>query len=134
MPDRDPYVIALCFEWIKKADDDLGLARHLIDERSIYLNAVAFHSQQACEKYLKALLVFYQQEYPKTHDIAVLLDILATVDINTAEQLSSADELNPYAVEARYPGNLPALDINAAASAVKIAETARDAIYRIINR
>jgi HEPN domain-containing protein len=36
---------------------------------------------QAVEKYLKALLVQRQIEFPKTHDIAKLLDRVATVDL-----------------------------------------------------
>jgi HEPN domain-containing protein len=59
MPHHDRNVMALCSEWLKKEDEDYGVARHLIDENSIYLHAIAFHSRQAAEKYLKALLVYY---------------------------------------------------------------------------
>jgi hypothetical protein len=40
------------------------------------IEAVAVHSQQAVQKALKALLVWYQVEFPKTHDIKRLLDLL----------------------------------------------------------
>jgi HEPN domain-containing protein len=81
MPNRDPRVLTLCADWLKRANEDFGLARHLLDEESVYLHAIAFHSQQAAGKYLKALLVFHQQEFPKTHDITELLDILS-ININ----------------------------------------------------
>lgn len=123
MPNRDAKVLALCADWLKKADEDFGLARHLLDEESVFLHAIAFHSQQAAEKYLKALLVFHQREFPKTHDIAELLDILATVDKDTAAKLDAVDELNPFAIEARYPGDLSEIDIQTATSAVNLAET-----------
>jgi HEPN domain-containing protein len=52
-------------------------------------------------QYLKALLVQRQVEFPKTHDIAKLLDRVATVDLATAESLRDADALTPFGVEAR---------------------------------
>ena len=132
MPNRDQRVRALCADWLKKADEDLGLARHLLDEGSGYLHAIAFHSQQAAEKYLKALLVFHQQEFPKTHDIAELLDILAKVDKHTAAKLASVDELNPFAIEARYPGDLPEIDIQAATAAVSLAEITKTNVTALL--
>jgi HEPN domain-containing protein len=49
------------------------------------IEAVAVHSQQAVQKALKALLVWYQVEFPKTHDIKRLLDLLAVADPVVAE-------------------------------------------------
>ena len=46
-------------QWLTKAENDLGVARHLAAE-SGYFTAVAFHAQQAAEKYLKAFLVEHQ--------------------------------------------------------------------------
>jgi HEPN domain-containing protein len=132
MPNRDPHVLALCADWLKKADEDFGLARQLLSEESNYLHAIAFHSQQAAEKYLKALLVFHQREFPKTHDIAQLLDILATVDKDTASKLDSVDELNPFAIEARYPGDFLEIDIRTATSAVNLAETTRTNVLQAL--
>lgn len=42
-------------EWLRKAEADLRLAEHLIEQGEAYLNAVAFHSQQAAEKIPKRL-------------------------------------------------------------------------------
>jgi HEPN domain-containing protein len=120
-----PRALRVVVYWLKKAEEDFGLARHLLDEGSEYLHAIAFHAQQAAEKYLKALLVFHQQEFPKTHDIAELLDILAKVDKHTAAKLASVDELNPFAIEARYPGDLPEIDLQAAKEAVSLAEVTK---------
>ena len=51
-------------DWLKKSEDDLGLAKHLIKERSPYLNAIGFNAQQAAGKILKALLVRQLPEPP----------------------------------------------------------------------
>jgi HEPN domain-containing protein len=70
---------------------------------------VAFHCQQSVEKYLKAILVWRQIEFPKTHDIAKLLDCVATVEASIAESLRDADALTPFGVEVRYPSDAPEL-------------------------
>ena len=70
---------------------------------------IAFHCQQAVEKYLKALLVRHQIEFPKTHDIAKLLDRVAAANANMAESLRNADVLKPFGVEVRYPSDAPEL-------------------------
>ena len=66
-------------EWLEKSQNDLGLAEYLIRERSPYLNAIGFNAQQAAEKILKAFLVRHQVEFPKTHNIGELLDLVAHV-------------------------------------------------------
>ncbi len=55
--------------WILRAEDDLAVARLLLQEGERFAFAVAFHSQQAVEKFLKAMLVEDQTDFPKTHDI-----------------------------------------------------------------
>jgi hypothetical protein len=61
-----------------------------------------------------------------------LLDILGLADKQLAEQLASLDELNPYAVESRYPGGMPELDVDTAKSAVRLAELAYNAAHGTI--
>ncbi len=61
------------------------------------------------EKYLKALLVRHQIEFPKTHDLAKLLDRVTTVNANMAESQRDADALTPFGVEVRSPSDAPEL-------------------------
>lgn len=56
-------------EWIRKADDDFRVAELLANEGSGLTGPIAFHAQQAVEKYLKAFLTWHQIGFPKTHDI-----------------------------------------------------------------
>lgn len=41
-------------QWLKKAEDDWRLCHHLISDPEPYLEGIAFHAQQAAEKYIKA--------------------------------------------------------------------------------
>jgi HEPN domain-containing protein len=45
-------------DWIEKADHDLGSAKLIYLHIPKYFDTIAFHCQQATEKYLKAILVF----------------------------------------------------------------------------
>lgn len=67
-------------QWLSKAEEDLGAAEILISHKTSYLSAVGFHCQQAAEKFLKAWLTFNQIEFPKTHDLGALLDLVAPMD------------------------------------------------------
>jgi HEPN domain-containing protein len=63
---------------------------------------VGFHLQQAVEKALKAVLSSNAIVFRRTHDIAELLDLLADSGLPPPPEAETLDELNPYAVEARY--------------------------------
>ena len=63
---------------------------------------VGFHAQQAVEKAIKAVLSSAGIAFRSTHDIAELLDILTDSGLPPPPQAETLDELNPYAVEARY--------------------------------
>ena len=121
-------------QWIEQAGEDLGLAGDLVSRDTPYLLAVAFHSQQAVEKYLKAFLVHHQCEFPKTHDIGQILDLVATVDQSLAEALRPAADLNPYAVGARYPGDVPDVSQDDAKDAFGLAQTVRDKIVPVLDK
>ena len=115
-------------QWLARADEDLSVARHLLAEKLPYHGAIGFHAQQAAEKFLKAYLVAYQVEFPKTHDLGRLLDLIAPVDGALATALSATVQLTDYGVDVRYPGDLPRLDADDAKRAVESALEVRDAI------
>ena len=83
-------------DWIGKADLDLETVGRLVAEER-FRDIVAFHAQQATEKYLKALLTRHQVEFPKTHVIRRLLILLQPVDPGLAENLDEANWLAPSA-------------------------------------
>ncbi len=69
-------------QWLEKARADLGASGVLLRGDTSYPLAAAFHAQQAAEKLLKALLVWHRVAFPKTHDMARLVDLLATADVD----------------------------------------------------
>ena len=65
-------------EWIAKAEEDFKSAVHLLKMKDCPVGNVCFHAQQCVEKYLKALLVTQDLEFPKIHDLVELLVLLPT--------------------------------------------------------
>ncbi len=117
-------------EWIDKAESDLRAARILIAAVPPEPNAAAFHSQQAAEKYLKAVLVFFRVEPPRTHNLLTVLDLLSPYDDSIESLRNRAESLSPLAVQIRYPFiNATAEEAaNALANAEAICEAARSRI------
>lgn len=63
---------------------------------------LGFHAQQAVEKSIKSVLSFSGVEFRRTHDLVALLDLLQDRALSAPPHADWLDELNPYAVEARY--------------------------------
>lgn len=56
-------------QWISRAENDLLNVRNNLAAQEVPWDTICFHSQQAAEKYLKAVLVFHTQPVPRTHDL-----------------------------------------------------------------
>jgi HEPN domain-containing protein len=115
-------------QWLAKADEDLNAARTLLSLDTAFFSTIGFHCQQAAEKYLKAFLTSRQIEFPKTHDLSLLLGFVSTVAPSLAESLEEVADLTSYGVEIRYPGDIPEVTNEDAAEAVQLAEKVREAI------
>lgn len=63
-------------EWLAHAESDLNLARLGKDRDDVLPEQVCFHTQQAAEKALKAVLLHRKIEFPFIHDIEALLEIM----------------------------------------------------------
>ena len=118
----------LVLQWLEKAAADFDAAEQLCAQSGRFREIIAFHCQQAAERYLKALLVRHQIEFPKTHDIAKLLDRLAAVDPSIAESLRDADVLTPFGVEVRYPSEAPEVLAGGETEAIDVARRVKDAV------
>jgi len=97
-PPNDPR------EWLNRATSDLALAGIEPEVENIYLEDLCFHAQQAAEKALKAILLAEGVDFPLTHNIAQLLNLIADCGLKIPAELDDADVLNEYAVTGRYPG------------------------------
>lgn len=89
--------------WVDKAEGDLRAARLLLAANPPETDAVAFHAQQAAEKYLKAYLIHLGIDPPRTHDLITLLDLMASRDERLDFLRDKAQSLSPLAVQVRYP-------------------------------
>ncbi len=121
-------------EWLGKADADMALAEHLLSDETAFLDAITFHCQQAAEKYLKALLTWWDAEFPKTHELAKLIKLIETHDAKLAASLLDVIVLTPYGVELRYPGDRPDATPDDACEAAELVRQVRDAVLPLMPR
>jgi HEPN domain-containing protein len=119
-------------QWMLKAEEDLDAARSLLPHGDTFLATVCFHSQQAAEKYLKAFLIRHQVEFPKTHDISALLDLIHPIDASLSASLRDTVVLTDYGVGVRYPSDSPSVTIRDAQKAVELAEKVRKMVLELL--
>ncbi len=133
-----PELAHVVREWAEKAEHDLKNAEHTLTlADDCPFDTVCFHAQQCGEKYLKALLTYLEIQFPKTHDLTELY-ILIPEYIFTDITIDGLAELNPYAVEARYPGDWDPITRTEADRAVEVAKklraSARKHLSEVINK
>lgn len=92
----------LARRFLTLADRDLRAFRKLSDDQEIDDEIVGFHAQQAVEKCLKAVLAKHRVEVRKTHDLQVLIELLAQNNLPSPPLREGIDTLGPFAVELRY--------------------------------
>lgn len=117
-------------EWLDKADEDMRICEELMNNEE-FADAIAFHAQQAAEKYLKALWEFFDLEIIKAHDLYFLKEELVkkteSIDELSDEELSF---LTQFAVDFRYPGEKATME--EARKAHKIASRVKDVTMEIL--
>ena len=62
--DKTGVIRNLAKQWTKIAERDLITAKQGLETKQIITDTVCFHCQQAAEKYLKAYLVYLEQDFP----------------------------------------------------------------------
>lgn len=91
-------------EWLNAAGDDLITIENLLDN-PILTNIVAFHSQQAIEKTLKAIIEEFGIAFIKTHNLqSLLIRTEEVIPFQVNELIIS--ELDRLYIDARYPGDM----------------------------
>jgi HEPN domain-containing protein len=121
--------------WLAYADEDLRLARHGLSMTVAVppYRLIASHAQQCAEKCLKAYLVLRRTGFPYMHNLGHLLDLCATT-APWVESLRDADELTPFAITARYPGEDDAVTRPETLRALEIAERVRETVRETIRQ
>ena len=113
-------LLAKARQWVAYADEDLTLARYALAMKEPPFRLVAYHAQQCVEKYFKGCLVCLGVDFPYTHNIARLRELFVENRLDS-EALRQSEQLSPYAVTARYPGEDEEVTREEAEHAVRIA-------------
>lgn len=118
--------------WLEKADHDLGSAKIIFLHLPDYFDTIAFHCQQAVEKYLKAILIYYSIDFIKSHDLVYLLDLLSRkIEIDELK-FKKAFTLNNFGIQIRYPNKIIKLTKDELETAIHISEEFRLFAIKII--
>ena len=127
MPGRE-QIIAVVRQWVEKAENDLKNAEHILPlGEDGPTDTVCFHAQQVVEKYLKALLTSKGTDFPKTHDIGALTELMPEAmrpELSVEEQR----RLTVYATVTRYPGDDEPITLAEAREVAELARRVREKI------
>lgn len=92
--------------WLRYAEEDLTTAETILEHPHVPPRQSCWWAQQSAEKALKAVLIFLEVDFPRTHDLNVLRNL-----VSDGWQLETAHpdlaSLTGWAAEARYPSDMP---------------------------
>jgi HEPN domain-containing protein len=101
---------------MRKAAADEALVEKVFADDDIADEVIGYHCQQAAEKLLKARLAALAVNYPKTHNLQTLIELIEREGRPLPKELEDVDRLTPYATIYRYeePPQVECLDRKAA--------------------
>jgi HEPN domain-containing protein len=102
----DPETRAEARRWLQFAGEDLCVAQTILKQETGAPRHACWLAQQAAEKAIKAALVFLQTDFPKSHDLDALRNLLPD-EWRIKSDFPDLADLTEWAVEARYPGDWP---------------------------
>lgn len=91
--------------WLDKAEEDWLAANWLLEEDSPVVMPAIFHIQQGVEKLLKGYLTSRGIRFERKHDLTYLLSLSPSSPFS--DYIGFLEEISPFAVEIRYPGDYP---------------------------
>lgn len=91
-------------KWVERAEEDFLACHKLGADVDAFAHTIVYHAQQAAEKYVKAIFVQLGKEPPRIHNLLRLAELLAPMGCSLAAVMADLQELNPFAVAPRYPG------------------------------
>jgi HEPN domain-containing protein len=106
--------------WLRYAQEDLDAVRVMRNSETAARHA-CWLSQQSAEKAIKAVLVCWGVDFPRSHDLDLLHNLLP-VEAELRKTTVDLAELTEWAVEARYPGDWPEATPDDASRAAAAAE------------
>jgi len=112
--------------WVKKAQEDELNLQSILKHRDGTPGVACFLSQQMAEKYLKGLLIFFDLELVRAHDLIKLSSLLEASAPQITEIVNEAALLNEYYIKTRYVGDYPEFSWQDAEKACAAAEKIKD--------
>ena len=89
--------------WLSRAKANLTLAVKAGRLKGVVYEDLCFNAHQAAEKAIKAVFLKRDLDFPKTHSIVRLIDLLEAEGMEIPDSVRDADILTQYAVQSRYP-------------------------------
>ena len=97
----DVYLID---EWLRFANMDLDLAKHsFATMHPAPLEIICYHCQQAAEKFLKSVFIYFNITVIKTHNLPLLVTTLLDYIDVPSEIDDYAENLTQFSTKSRYP-------------------------------
>jgi HEPN domain-containing protein len=119
-------------KWLFRANEDLAVIDSLIQtDPQAYASTICFHAQQAVEKYLKALLAWKGVDFPRTHDVDLLLAECQKVTPGRFDQID-LKSLTDFGVSIRYPDDFYIPDPSETAYYAQVAREIGAIVQRLI--
>jgi HEPN domain-containing protein len=106
--------------WIERAKSSLEISKIAVNA-SVYYEDLCYQSQQAVEKALKGLFIYYGNEPEFTHNIGILLNEIEKFT-EIPENIKQATKLTKYTVITRYPGEYDEITKENYEESIKIAK------------
>jgi len=107
--------------WINRAKSSLEIAKTR-NSNLVQYEDLCYQAQQAVEKAIKGMLIYFNVEPQFTHNIGILLEELSAY-VNISDETKKAIKLTKYAVQTRYPGEYDDITQEDYEESVKIAKT-----------
>jgi HEPN domain-containing protein len=101
---HDPARVADTKGWLRKAREDLAIAKQLVKGSKSFAGGAVFHCQQTAEKAFKAFLVWHDEPFRKTHELEEVGEACIKLEATLKEIVDRAVPLTEYAWKFRYPG------------------------------
>jgi len=115
------------------AQHDFAAIEALCDMPAIATEIVGFHAQQAVEKALKAWIAWTGRDFPYTHNLVALFNLLEEAGCDV-ERFKPLVQYDAFAVQFRYtPMDLPDVELDRA-EAVREVRKLLDHVQRVMGQ
>ena len=121
-------------EWLHRAKSNMARANAGRVSPDILYEDLCYDAQQAVEKALKSMCIIFEIVFPKTNDIAYILELPEKGSVRVPTELQDAKLLTGYAVETRYPGDYEPVREEDYLQATQIAEKVMNWVEKQMNK